>query len=201
MLNATLNSRRPPSRRSLELGTSLVEVLVTLMIVAFGLLGLAGLQSKISMAESESFQRSQALMALDEIMERMNANRANAAAYVVAGTVGTGDAQPANCTGIAQGAARDLCEWSNTLKGSGEVVGGNRVGGMLNAVGCIALVQAQNPAPGVCQAGVYQVSVAWQGMSATAASGLACGVGAYGANDAFRRVITANVSVGTTTCF
>jgi type IV pilus assembly protein PilV len=189
------------ARRTRERGVSLVEVLVTLLIVAFGLLGLAGLQSKISVAESESFQRSQAIMALQEIMERMDSNRANAAAYVVAGTVGTGDTQPASCTGIAQGPARDLCEWSNNLKGAGEVVGGNRVGGMLNAVGCIVQVQALNAAPGVCQAGIYQVSVAWQGMSPTATPTLACGAGAFGANDAYRRVISSNVSVGTTTCF
>ena len=45
-------------------GTSLVEVLVTLVILAFGLLGVAGLQAKMSLAQMESYQRSQALMAL-----------------------------------------------------------------------------------------------------------------------------------------
>jgi type IV pilus assembly protein PilV len=35
-------------------GTSLVEVLVTLVILAFGLLGVAGLQAKMSLAELES---------------------------------------------------------------------------------------------------------------------------------------------------
>src|SRR5258708_24566203 len=81
-------------RHASQQGTSLVEVLVTLVILAFGLLGVAGLQAKMSLAEMESYQRSQALLALAEMTERMSANPAQAANYVVAGTIGTGDAQP-----------------------------------------------------------------------------------------------------------
>jgi type IV pilus assembly protein PilV len=99
------------------------------------------------------------------------------------------------------GPARDLCEWSNALKGASETQSGAKVGAMVGAVGCITQVQASNAALGVCTAGVYQVSVAWQGLIPTAASGLVCGQGSYGANDAYRRVITASVVVGTTSCF
>jgi len=182
-------------------GTSLVEVLVTLVILAFGLLGVAGLQTKIGVAEMESYQRSQALLALSEMTERMSANTTQAASYVTAGTVGTGDAQPADCSGIAAGPNHDLCEWSNALKGASEQRSGASVGGMVGARGCITQLQAPNPALGVCTPGVYQVSVAWQGMAPIAASALACGAGSYGANDAFRRVIAATVSVGTTSCY
>jgi len=171
-------------------GTSLIEVLVTIVILAFGLLGVAGLQSKIGVAEMESYQRAQALLALSQ-----------AASYVTAGTVGTGDAQPADCSGIAAGANRDLCEWSNALKGASEQRSGANAGGMLGARGCITQLQAANPALGVCTAGVYQVSVAWQGMVATATPTLACGTGSYGASDTFRRLITTTVSVGTTSCY
>ncbi|HEX8782882.1 MAG TPA: hypothetical protein VF764_05895, partial [Steroidobacteraceae bacterium] len=62
-------------------------------------------------------------------------------------------------------------------------------------------LQAPNPALGVCSAGIYQVSVAWQGMAPTATPVLACATGQYGANDAYRRVIAATVSVPTTSCF
>ena len=41
-------------------GSSLVEVMVTLVILAFGLLGVAGLQTKVGVAEMESYQRAQA---------------------------------------------------------------------------------------------------------------------------------------------
>lgn len=188
------------TRHARQHGTSLVEVLVTLVILAFGLLGVAGLQAKMSLAEMESYQRSQAILALTEMTERMSANGAQAANYVVAGTIGTGDARPANCTALS-GPTRDLCEWSNSLKGASERKSAANVGGMLGAVGCVTQVQAYNPALGVCKAGIYQVSVAWQGMNPTAAPALACGQGTFGANEAYRRVIAAAVTVGTTSCF
>lgn len=189
-----------PGRRGAR-GTSLVEVLVTLMILAFGLLGVAGLQAKIGVAEMESYQRAQALLALSQMTERLTANSAQAAAYVTGGTVGTGDGEPASCAGIALGPNRDLCEWSNTLKGTSEQNAGANIGGMVGALGCITQVQAANPALGVCTAGVYQVSVAWQGLVPTATPALACAAGSYGANDAYRRVVAATVSVPTTSCY
>src|SRR5882757_1345517 len=189
-------------RHASQQGTSLVEVLVTLVILAFGLLGVAGLQAKMSLAEMESYERSQALLALAEMTERMSANPAQAANYVVAGTIGTGDLQPTDCTTVAAGPTRDICEWSNSLKGASETNSGTRVGGTIGALGCITQLQASNPALGVCSAGIYQVSVAWQGLNPTkAVPTLACGAGSYGANDANRRVIAARVTVGTTSCF
>jgi len=193
--------RAPPL--ALAHGTSLVEVLVTLLILAFGLLGVAGLQSKMSLAELESYQRAQAVLTLTEMVERMNANRAQVASYVTASALGTGDTQPADCTGIAVGPNRDQCEWSNSLKGAGEQsAAATSTGGMQSARGCIAQIQAQNPALGSCLPGIYRVSVAWQGMHKTAApaAGLACGQGSYG-DEKYRRVIAATVTVGTTSCF
>ncbi len=193
---------QPPPRYTRQRGVSLIEVLVTLLILAFGLLGVAGLQAKMSLAEMESYQRSQALLALAEMTERMSANPALAASYVVAGNIGTGDAQPPDCTTIAPGPTRDLCEWSNSLKGASETKSGTPVGGSYGAVGCITQIQAINPALGVCTAGIYQVSVAWQGLNPTKAPALtmACGAGSFGA-EANRRVIAARVTVGTTSCF
>lgn len=182
-------------------GSSLVEVLVTVAILAFALLGIAGLQSKIGVAEMESYERAQALVALSQMTERMTANSANAAAYVTANPIGTGDSEPADCTGIPEGPNRDLCEWSNAIKGASETSGGASVGAMMAGRGCITQVQAPNPALGVCTAGVYQVSLVWQGMAPTAVPALACGAGLYGANDAFRRLISATVSVPTTSCY
>ena len=48
-------------------GSSLVEIMVTLVILAFGLLGVAGLQTKVGVAEMESYQRAQALLALSQM--------------------------------------------------------------------------------------------------------------------------------------
>ena len=184
-----------------ERGTSMVEVLVTMVILAFGLLGVAALQTKVGVAEMESYQRAQAMLTLSQITERMSANPAQAANYVVVGTVGTGDAQPADCTGIAQGPNRDLCEWSNALKGASEQSAGAKVGGMQGARGCITQLQAPNPALGVCTAGVYQVTVAWQGLVPTVTPALACAAGSYGGDERFRRVVSSTVSVPTTSCY
>ena len=184
-----------------ERGTSLVEVLVTLVILAFGLLGVAALQTKIGVAEMESYQRAQALLALSQISERMTANPTQAATYVTAGTVGTGDAQPASCTGIPSGPNQDVCEWSNALKGAAEQSSGAKVGGMQGARGCITQLQAPNPALGVCTAGVYQVAVAWQGLVPTVTPTLACAAGSYGGNDSYRRLVATTVSVPTTSCY
>ena len=183
-------------------GASMVEVLVTLVILAFGLLGVAGLQTKIGTAEMESYQRAEALLVLSQMVDRMSNNTANAVAYVTNGTVGTGDNQPANCNGIAPTANYDLCEWSNALKGAAEQAAGTNanVGAMVGARGCITQLQAENPTLGVCTTGIYQVSIIWQGMTPTAVPALACGAGQYGGNDAYRRVIAATVSVPTTSC-
>lgn len=191
-----------PSRRlTRERGVTLLEVLITLLVLGFGLLGVAGLQAKMSAAEIESYERSQALAALSEMTERMSANGESATSYLNQGTLGTGDSQPANCTTILPGPARDICDWSNSLKGASEQKSATNVGGMLNAVGCITQLQAYNGTLGSCTAGIYQVSVAWQGTNPTATPALACGQGSYGANDAYRRVIAAMVTVGTTACY
>jgi type IV pilus assembly protein PilV len=65
-----------------ETGTSLIEVLVTLLIFAVGLLGFAGLQVNALQSTSDSAQRSQAVWINQELAERMRANpEANNAAY------------------------------------------------------------------------------------------------------------------------
>src|SRR5450830_905077 len=102
-------------------GTSLLEVLITIVILAFGLLGLAGLQGKIQQAEVESFQRAQATLLLADMYESISANRANAANYVSANPIGTLDSQPTDCTTVTPRppqADQDICEWSNALKGA-----------------------------------------------------------------------------------
>ncbi len=177
----------------------MIEVLITIVILAFGLLGLAGLQSKIHVALVESYQRAQAVLLLTDMTERIKANRNQAASYVTADVLGTDDSQPDDCNTTAIGVARDHCEWSKALKGAAEVKDTANVGAMAGARGCITEVQAPNPASGVCTPGIYQVTVAWQGMYETKAPDAACGKDLYGA-DTQRRAISARVSVGLPSC-
>ena len=78
-------SHRPAGRgraARAQLGALLIEVLVALLICAFGLLGFAGMQARAASAESKAFQRSQALILVEDMASRINANRAHAGEYV-----------------------------------------------------------------------------------------------------------------------
>lgn len=180
-----------------QCGTSLIEVLVTLVIIAFGLLGAAGLQSKIHLGLAESYQRAQAVVLLSDLSARMKANRSQAANYVSASAFGKGDSQPADCGTGAVGATRDQCEWSNALKGAAETKGTANIGAMIDARGCITQVQA--PDPVACTPGIYLITVAWQGLHQTKAPAASCGKNLYG-SDTYRRAISERVSIGLPSC-
>jgi type IV pilus assembly protein PilV len=186
---------RPPRQR----GTSLLEVMITMVLVAFGLLGIAAFQSKAQVGSIEAYQRAQAVLLLEDLQSRINGNSAQAGAYVTATALGTGDTQPANCSTVAAGSARDLCEWSHALKGAAEVLSSANVGAMTGARGCVTQVQAKDESAGVCTQGIYQLTVAWQGMHPTLAPAQACGAGLYG-TDNLRRAISVRVAVGLPHC-
>lgn len=192
-------ARRRLHRRP-ERGTTMLEVLVTIVILAFGMLGLAGLQSKIFTAEMESYQRAQAVVLMNSMVERINANGGAAATYATASALGTDDSEPADCSGTAIGVARDKCEWSNALKGAAETSGTNKVGAMIGARGCVTLIQAADPASGVCTPGIYLVTVAWQGLNATSIPSATCGQNSYGSDDRYRRALSTRVAIGLPSC-
>jgi type IV pilus assembly protein PilV len=177
-----------------ETGVTLIEVLVTIVILAFGLLGLAGLQAKVQLTEVESYQRAQAIALLSDMSERISANRGQAASYVV---TSIGDQACAATDGTVVG--NDKSQWCNALRGASEKKGGKDVGAMAGARGCVVQIQAVDPTAGVCTPGIYQVTVAWQGLHKTAAPAVACGKDSYGA-DSYRRAISTRVTVGLPGC-
>src|SRR4029078_3971100 len=97
-------------RRAAQSGALLIEGLIAGLICAFGLLGFSGMQARAVSTDFETLQRSEALVLVEDMVSRMNANRAHAGDYVSAGLLGDGAA--ADCTGLT-GAALDMCEWSN----------------------------------------------------------------------------------------
>jgi type IV pilus assembly protein PilV len=175
-------------------GASMIEVLVTMVIIAFGLLGMAGLQTRLQMSEMESYQRSQALLLLNDMANRIAVNRTAAVAgsYDVpaAAPLGAGMACPAAGTP----AQRDLNEWCNALQGAAEVSGGASVGAMVGGRGCVESVD-----------GDFLVTVAWQGLTPIAAppASVACGANDYNAagsacvNDLCRRTVTTLIRIAT----
>lgn len=173
-------------------GISLIEVLITVMILAIGLLGLAGLQVRLQTTEIESYQRTHALILLEDMANRVSANRNDAAAYDTAGApLGTGDAQPNACVGNGQ--AFDACQWSNALKGASELSAtANNVGAMIGARGCVEDLGAGDQ---------FLITIAWQGLIPISAPASTCGAGLYNGatgscvNDMCRRTMSTIVRI------
>ena len=72
--------RVSPHQRRAQVGVSMIEFLVALVIFAFGTLGLAGLQTQALAYSQGSLYRSQATTLTDDILDRMRTDRVNAKA-------------------------------------------------------------------------------------------------------------------------
>lgn len=188
------------ARARRQRGTTLIEVLVTMVILAFGLLGLAAFQSKVQLGSIESYQRAQAVILLSNMQARINGNPQNANDYVNAADVFGVDDTVTSCAAALTGAARDKCEWSVALQGGSEKKGTGNLGMMKGARGCITLIRARNNTKGSCASGIYLVSVAWEGMHETVAPSAVCAKDKYGTSNTLRRVISARVVAGTPEC-
>lgn len=179
--HADLAGRFGPTQR----GGVLVEVAIAILVSAFGLLGFAGMQVRGTSAEYEALQRSQALLLVEDMANRINANRAEAAAYVSDQLIGAGELE--DCSALAS-APRDLCEWGNLLRGSSESAYGRKVGAMTTARGCISRPSSSSDR--------YLVSVVWQGLVTTSAPANPCGSGsAVFAAESLRRAASSTVCV------
>lgn len=181
-------------------GFTLLEVLVSLVILLVGLLGIAGMMTKGQRASYEAYQRQQALALAMDIAEKIRANPGGAPYYSadapLATPAGEGtqlaatvDCEGAQC-GPADIAKNDLATWDALLLGATETTGAGavRVGGIVKARGCVEW-------DGNVNQPVFRVSVAWQGETDTAVPAAStCGTGLYGATDARRRLVTLDVA-------
>lgn len=188
--------RTPDTFCRRQRGFTLLEVLVSLVILVFGLLGLIGMQAYTQVATFESYQRGQALILVQDMADRIATNRSTAGCYIIttdtaagAPYAGTGAATPTCTAGVGTTSTRaiataDLAAWDGALKGASEQVGGASVGAVLGARGCVSFDAATNS---------YRVAVAWQGMAPTVAptagDALAtCGKDQYGTEPQRREV-------------
>lgn len=178
----------------LQSGTTMIEVLVTIIILALGLLGLAGLQSRLQVSEMEAYQRSQAIILLNDMVSRITTNRNAAPTYVTgsANPVGAGTSCPTSTDTIKD---IDIGEWCTALQGAAEASGGTLMGAMVGGRGCVEDLGGNE----------YRVSVAWQGLVPLSAPGadFACGKNSYDASgtpctgDLCRRIVTVTVKIAT----
>jgi type IV pilus assembly protein PilV len=193
--------------RATQQGLSMIEVLVTLVLLTVGLLGFATLESKLQVTQMESYQRAQAVLLVNDMAERMNSNYPNVSSYVTGTTtpLGVGNTTETTACTTLTGYSRDLCEWNLALQGAAETkTSGStttNMGAMIGARGCVELVQAANTTSGICTPGVYRITVTWQGLNKTAAppTGLACASGLYG-DETQRRAVSLQIAIGLSQC-
>jgi type IV pilus assembly protein PilV len=202
-------------------GVSLIEVLVSLVILSLGVLAVVALQMIAKRNNADAAQRTAAAQLAYDMIERMRSNSTSAtlSAYLtvnhVTGPLGRrslGDAEPMpNCANAstcttAQLVTHDLWQWEQFVDGAAERVGsaiGDKAGGLLEPIACIARTTDDGGGDGV-----YTVTIAWRGTVAIPDSNAGtaqCGrVGQppnlsssplYGAADEFRRSVTLPVYI------
>lgn len=178
---------------SRQRGSTMIEVLVTFIIVTVGLIGLLALQSRLQHSEMEAYQRSQALLILGDMAHRLS-NNINVAETYVTGDQGLGVGT--SCPTGTSTSAIDMREWCEALQGASETLSGDNLGAMIGGRGCIENLHN----------GTFMISVVWQGLSPLAAppESVGCGKNLYDAaanssckNDRCRRVATTLVGVAT----
>lgn len=172
-------------------GTSLLEVVVTIAVLSFGLFGLNGLTARLQVAEIETYQRAQALMLLKDMASRIATNRYAASSYVTSSPLGSGT----TCASTDASSTRqqlDASQWCAALQGAAETASGSRVGALVSGRGCVEALGSNE----------YMVTVVWQGLTPVSAppSSVGCGQGLYDGGtactaDLCRRALTTVVRI------
>lgn len=159
-------------------GALMIEVLVTIAIVVIGLWGLMDVQSRLQKSEMESYQRTQALILLNDMVSRISVNRDEAEAYrtdtLATKYLGVGITCPNAPVGVANPAAivqMDTAQWCDALQGAAETVGGSNVGAMVGGRGCVQELTDDE----------YMVTLVWQGLAPVSVppATVTCGAGLY----------------------
>lgn len=98
-------------------GFTLIEVLIAMLVLAVGLLGLAGLQATSLKNNLSAYNRGQATQLAYDLADRMRANVADAASYTNITPIGTATVQ-SSCSSVsttctpAVMAENDLYQWN-----------------------------------------------------------------------------------------
>lgn len=163
--------RRPARAR----GAALLEALVAMLVVAFGVLGFIGLQARTAVTGLEAQQRALALQLVNDMAQRMAINRSGTrAGYYLRADVGTAAACALPTPPAAGGGAVDLaafnlanadvCAWHGLVRAAL---------GMPDA----ALARVRGCITATGTPGEFQVALVWLGTQPSAASLLECGRG------------------------
>jgi len=166
---------RTRDKQHRQAGFSMIEVLITVFVVAIGLLSIASVQFMSKRSNFEAVQRTTATLLAHDILERMRANpgmlieyAGNSSAPIdpLGGPTAT-RTQPTDCTAASCDpftlSQYDLWEWETALNGlSEQIADGTATGGLNSPTACITT----NVAAGtVDRSGEYRVAIAWRGGS------------------------------------
>ena len=125
-------------------GAGLIEILISLLVIATGILGLTGLQANSLASNRTAYYRTQATILAYDIIDKQRANKAEALGnnYVIGlnDTAATTTCST-SCT-TADIAAMDLTQWQNSLSTE-----------LPNGSGSIAAIAEVT--------GAYEVTVQW----------------------------------------
>lgn len=115
------SSKTPAAQK----GAGLIEILISLLVIATGILGLTGLQANSLANNRTAYYRTQATILAYDIIDKQRANKAEALAgnYTIAlNSTAATTTCTTSCT-TADIAAMDLTQWQNSL--STELPNGN----------------------------------------------------------------------------
>jgi type IV pilus assembly protein PilV len=182
-------------KKQSQRGFSIIEVMVSALVVSVSVLGMTGMQITAKRAGLEAIQRTSATSLAMDLIERMRANPKAISSYVTT-SIGGGSisVEPVpdcsydstnTCTG-AQLAVHDLWEWEQAIDGATEtrLVEGDAVavGGLFDPTACVSV-----------NGGAVTISMAWEGyqvQSNPTFDTCGAGLGKYGTEDAKRQVVS-----------
>lgn len=141
-----------------QAGVTLMEVLITVVVLGLGLLGLAQMIGRTTAQAVDANQRARAVVLLQDIQERV-INTRTGDWTAAAGEYGASVSSSCDAEGTARGQA---CRWGNVIAGAGE-------GGAMAMRGCITASDATGR--------VFDAAVAWSSTSSGIAppDGVSCG--------------------------
>ena len=146
-----------PRLSARQSGFGLIEILITVFVIAIGLLSGAGLQLLAKRNSYDAVQRTTAATLAQDIVERIRSNPGARDNYLTDDAIAldepSTDCLTTTCT-TDQIAAYDLWTWSQSLQGAAEQVDSSAVGGLASPQGCI-----QTGA----NCGQYTVAITWRG--------------------------------------
>lgn len=129
----------PPRRQS---GVSLIEVMVSVLILSIGLLGVAAMQATALRNGQSSLERSQAVVQSYSILDAIRADRDNVASYVTTKRCAS-TAAPSGATPEQTAANGQLNDWIASLKSSMGAAGDTTTCGTVSCTGNVCTVTVE----------------------------------------------------------